>query len=114
MTKNKVWKCRRQALGYTQQQLADLAGCDIKIVRAYENEEWIDYESCKKIQNVIVDTFKNMDSVEHYKKRILELALKLNLEDDKDYAMNDISHMIIELGKLQGEIIGLFDRDYRK
>jgi transcriptional regulator with XRE-family HTH domain len=114
MTKNKVWKCRRQALGYTQQQVANLAGCDLETVRAYENDEWIDYESCKQIQSVIYDAFKDMDSVEHYKKRILEIALKLNMEDDKDYAMNDISHMIIELGKLQREMIGLFDKDYRK
>ena len=47
-----------------------------------------------------------MEPIEHYRKRILELAITLDKEEDKDFVLQEISHMMIELGKLQNEIIG--------
>ena len=96
-----TYKCRRQALGMTREQLAEKANVDVKLIECFEEGLKIDSISYDKIRRVIYYGFKNIDSVEHYKKRILELALELQIEDNTQHALTEIGHMIVELGKWQ-------------
>ena len=114
MTINCVYKCRMTALGYTKEQIARLAGCEVSDIEKFINEEYVDTLIYVRIKKTIDDEYRSMTSLDHYKTRIVELALKLSIEEDKDWALNDISHMMIELGKMQSELIGLYSKDYRK
>jgi transcriptional regulator with XRE-family HTH domain len=110
MKSYEVYTCRRKAAGLTRKQLADKCGIDVKIVEDYENGLWIDSKACNKIKDTLYWEFKNVDEVEHYRMRILELAMELKIERDGDYAMKNIAHMMVELGKLQMKIIDDMDR----
>ena len=114
MTINCVYKCRMTALGYTKEQIARLAGCEVSDIEKFVREEFVEKEIYCKIKEAVDDEYRSMSSLDHYKTRIVELALKLSIEEDKDWALNDISHMMIELGKMQSELIGHFQKDYRK
>ena len=105
MESYKVYKCRRQALGLTKQALADKANLDVRLVEWYEEGKRIGTDSEEKIRRTIYFEFKNIPSMDHYKRRILELALELNMEDNTKHALTEIGHMMVELGKMQMAMI---------
>lgn len=105
MKKYEVYACRRKALGLTRQQLADKCGIDVQVVIDYENGIWISSEDCEKIKQATYEGFKNVDQVEHYRMRILEIAMELKIERNADFAIREIGHMMVELGRLQMAII---------
>ena len=99
-------KCRRQALGLTREQLAEKANLKVKEVEFYE----VGYNTAsyinRNIQGTLWEVAKNLDSINHYKRRILEIALLINNnQDDVDMMLKDIGHMMVELGKLQMDTI---------
>lgn len=99
-------KCRRQALGLTREQLAEKANLNVKEVEFYEEGKKTASYINKNIQSTLWDLSKNLDSITHYKRRILELALLINNnQDDVDMMLKDVAHMMVELGKLQMETI---------
>lgn len=99
-----IMKCRRLALGLTKEELAKITGLDVKLIEYYESGENVARYVGMDIKQALYEQFKNMDSVTHYKKRILELALEINKQDDADFMVQEIGHMLVELGKLQMEI----------
>ena len=105
MKSYEVYKCRRQALGLTKEQLAEKANLDVKLIEYYEEGKKVASYVTEQITKALVHEFQNMDSVTHYKRRILELALELNQETVSDYALQEIGHMMVEAGKLQMAII---------
>lgn len=100
-----IMKCRRQALGLTKEKFAKEADLDVKLVEFYEDGKKVGSYVEEQIRLTLVRLFQNMDSMEHYKRRILELALEINQQDETKFALLEIGHMITELGKLQMEII---------
>ena len=105
MKSYEIYKCRRQALGLTKEQLAEKANLDVKLIEYYESGKRVSSYVVDQITKTLVYEFKNMDSITHYKRRILELALELNQETISEYALQQIDHMIVEAGKLQMSII---------
>ena len=100
-----IMKCRRQALGLTKEELAEKAKLDVKLIEFYEDGKKVASYVERNIQLTLVAMFQNMDSMTHYKRRILELALELNKQDETKFALLEIGHMMTELGKMQMEII---------
>ena len=100
-----IMKCRRQALGFTKDKFAEKTGLDVKLIEFYESGKNVGSYVEERIRTTLYEEFRNMDSMEHYKKRILELALELNKQDETKFALLEIGHMITELGKLQMAII---------
>ena len=100
-----IMKCRRQALGFTKEKFAERVDLDVRLIEFYESGKKVASYVEERIRTALYEEFKNMDSMEHYKKRILELALELNKQDDTKFALLEIGHMITELGKLQMAII---------
>ena len=105
MERYKVMRCRRQALKLTREQFAKMANLDVKLVEFYEEGKNVASYVDERISMTLMKLYQNMDSVTHYKKRILELALELNEQDETKFAILEIGHMMTELGKLQMEII---------
>lgn len=100
-----VYKCRRQALGFTKSDLADKVGLKVGVIDKFENGENIPYCFEVAIKKTIDDEFRNIDSMTHYKRRILELAIQINHEEEVERLLHDIGHMMVELGKAQMEIM---------
>ncbi len=100
-----IMKCRRQALRMTREELAERANLDVKTIEFYEQGKNMASYVETKIKLTLMKLYQDMDSMEHYKKRILELALELNEQDETQFALLEIGHMMVELGKLQMEII---------
>ena len=105
MKSYEIYKCRRQALGLTREQLAEKANLDVKLIEYYEDGKRVSSYVKDQITKTLVHEFQDMDSVTHYKRRILELALELNQEIVSEYALREIGHMMVEAGKLQMAII---------
>lgn len=112
MKDNIIYKCRRQALGLNINDLATGCGVSNDVIMAFENGDWISNKDKDMIKTYIRKCFCNMRSMDHYRARILELALELN--NPEIPASNDqqllMSHMMVELGKLQAELVGFRPR----
>ena len=109
MTSNEVYAARRKALRITRQEVADRANCTVDDVTNFENQIYVSHDTFEAIKNAIWTMSKELDEVDHYRVKILEEAIKIRDEQNKDYMLQDIAHLMIELGKLQGFLMG-----YRK
>ncbi len=105
MKRYEVYKCRRQALGWTKEKLANKIDVKIGVIERYEKGEDIPYCFEVAIKQTIDDEFRNVDSMTHYKRRILELALQIQTEEEVERTLHNIGHMMVELGKMQMEIM---------
>lgn len=98
-----IMKIRRQALGLTREELAERTNLKVKEIEYYEDGMRMAGYVGAIINTTLRELFKNMDSITHYKRRILELAMEINADDEVDFMLRNIGHMITELGKLQME-----------
>ena len=100
-----VYKCRRQALGWIREELAKRLDLKTGVIERYENGDKVPYCFEVAIRQTIDAEFTNVDSITHYKRRALELALQINSETEVERLLHDIGHMMVELGKLQMEVM---------
>lgn len=100
-----VYVFRRIALRWTQQELAEKANIDVKLVCKFEEGTSLDKDLDDKIKLAINKGFKELESIDHYKCRILELAFEIKYETSDNQRLYRMSHIIVELGKLQKEIL---------
>jgi transcriptional regulator with XRE-family HTH domain len=105
MKRCEVYKCRRQALGWSKEKLSEKLGLKVGVIEKYENGENIPYCFEVAIKQTIDNEFTNVDKMTHYKRRILELAIQLNYEEEVERSLHDIGHMMVELGKMQMDIM---------
>lgn len=106
MEKYMTLKCRRQALGYTKEMLAELAQITVAEVEAFEKGKQMPSYVEQRINDTLWTRLRAMDSAEHYRKKILELALEINMENDTKSCLWEMSHLMVEIGKLQRDLIG--------
>lgn len=115
MTKNILYKNRRTALKWSLEDLAVKSGLDPREIKWFEEGKRIGSEKEAIIKQALYEGFVNLDSKDHFRARILEIALQVNSGDlTTQEELNALSHIAIELGKLQGDLIGIFDRNYGK
>lgn len=113
MKSYEVWSARRKALRLKKSELAELVGCSIEDISNFESGTAVPSRIYENIKNTIWRLQREQDPIDHYKTRILELAIQIKDEENKDYLLDEISHIMIEIGKLQGEIMG-FDSSFYK
>lgn len=113
MKSYEVWASRRKALRLKRNELAALAECDVQDIIDFESGMVLPSNVYENIKNTIWDLQRKQDPIDHYKTRILELGIQIKDEDNKEYLMQRISHMMIELGKLQSELMG-FDSNVKR
>jgi hypothetical protein len=104
---NQVYAIRRQVLGVDQNYIAEKAGVTVDDVISFEHGIRIPFAAYDAIKTAIRNEFCELSPLEHYQKRILEISMKLQIEDDQTKILQEIAHMQIELAKLQNEIIGV-------
>jgi len=105
MKVNEVYRCRRQALGWSKEDLAKRLDLKTGVIERYENGDKVPYCFEVAIRQTIDAEFIKIDSITHYKRRALELALQINSETEVERLLHDIGHMMVELGKLQMEVM---------
>lgn len=105
MKSYEVYKCRRAALDWTRLILAEKSKIKVEDIDRFENGLCVDKTIEDKIKSVINTGFKELDAIDHYKTRILELAYEIKYENDNRQMLYRISHMMIELGKLERETL---------
>ena len=98
--------CKRIALHMTQEDLAKHAGLSVdEIVKIEDGSVLATGKQKDRIDKVLFWGFKNIPEIDHYRARIAQLGLQINEEDNIDDAMLEISHMLIELGRLQQALV---------
>ena len=102
-----IYACRRVALDLTPEELAEKVGVDKKFVIDMEKGNKIPFAVYERIKTTIRNEFNNLDQLEHYKRRILEIAIEMILEEDNETALQNIAHIMIEAAKMQNELIGV-------
>lgn len=100
-----VYRFRRIALRWTKKELADKAEILVVDIDRFESGLEIDSEKIVKLKRVIDDGFRNLDTIEHYKTRIMELAYEIRFDQDPKQILQRTSHVMVELGKLQKALI---------
>ncbi len=105
MKSSEVYVYRRIALDWSKELLAEKAGLKIRFIDDFEAGFDVDKVIEDKIKSTINIGFKNLDSLSHYNARIVELALELKNETSDKQKLYRISHLQVELGKLQREIL---------
>lgn len=105
MKKQEIRKCRRVALSWSKEKLAFETGLDVRYIEFYESGKNVPNWVVDQIDSTLWNAFNQLDSIEHYKRKIVEEALKISMEENTEYIVQNIGHMIIEAGKLQMELM---------
>lgn len=105
MKSSEVYVYRRIALDWSKELLADKSGIKVRYIDDFEAGFDVDREIENKIKSTINIGFKKLNSTDHYNARIVELALELKHETSDKQKLYRISHLQVELGKLQREIL---------
>ena len=113
MKSYEVWSSRRKALRLKKVDLAELAECSVEDISNFESGIAVPSRIYENIKNTIWRLQRKQDPIDHYKTRILELAIQIRDEENKEHLLDEMAHIMIELGKLQGEIMG-FDSSFYK
>ena len=100
-----MYKYRRIALGWSIEKLSINSGVHEQEVRYFEEGKNIGREKIEIIKKTLRDGFCNMSSKDHYKARIMELAIEINKTNDENELFQMIGHMMVECGKLQMETV---------
>ena len=108
MKSYEVYKYRRAALDWTTRILAEKSQIKVEDIEKFENGFGVNRTIEDKIKDSINAGFKELDAVDHYKCRILELGYEIKYETDKTQLLYRISHMMIELGKLERETLDTY------
>lgn len=105
MKSYEVYRYRRIALRLSREEIADRADIQVDYVRFFEDGKNIRSDFVDKIKKVIDDAFRELDEIEHYKTRILELAYEIRFDDDVKQTLSRTSHLMVEIGKLQRNLV---------
>ena len=108
MKSHEVYAIRRAALRWSKETAAERAGLNVTYVSLFEDGKYIGKTYENKIKSVLNDGFKELNSIEHYKARILELAMEIRNDTSNSSCKENLyrlSHLIVESGKLEREIL---------
>lgn len=105
MKSHEVYAIRRAALRWSRETVAERAGLNVGFVTLFEDGKSIGKAYENKIKSVLNDGFKELNSMEHYKARILELAMEIRTDTSSKENMYRLSHLVVEAGKLEREIL---------
>ena len=101
MKVNRKYKLRRIAFGISREALAKKANVELIDVIRFESGIRVNENMFNDIKDALYDMVTYVGDLEHIKRRIIELSLRINEEDDKAVALNDILHLEIELERLK-------------
>ena len=105
MKSHEVYAIRRNALRWSRETVAERAGLNVAYVTLFEDGKSIGKAYENKIKSVLNDGFKELNSVEHYKARILELAMEIRNDTSCKENLYRLSHLVVESGKLERELL---------
>lgn len=108
MKKYEALKYRRIALRWSEAKLAARAGIDAKYVEFFEAGKNIGRDYERLIGEALYAGTKELGQLEHYRFRIMELALKIQVEQDNVVLLKELAHLGVEANKFQMDI---FDAD---
>lgn len=99
-------RAKRLSLGLSQWELASAVGFTGSTIAKLENGELIpDKFMVKTINEYLRNKVNSMDEVQHCCTRTVQLALQLQAEDNIDDALLEVNHMLIELTRVQRELL---------
>lgn len=105
MQKYEAMKIRRCALKWSVQKLAEEAGIDERYIEFYESGKLIGRDFEYKITSALFNGTKRLDVESHRRFRIMELAMKIQVEDDKLSLIKSLAHLAAESGKFQMDLL---------
>lgn len=105
MTKYEKMKIRRTALKWSKEKLAEEAGINIRYIDFYEEGKNIGRDFEYKITQALYNGTKSLDYLDHYRFRIMELSLMIQIEEDTTALIKELAHLGVEVNKFQMDII---------
>ena len=99
MTIRDQYKCKRWALGMTQQEFAAIAEVEEGIISLFERGEYINPIAFEKIKYNVERYIRDFDRKKYLTTRIIEETLMLQYETEEEH-LHTLSHMMIHVSKL--------------
>ena len=99
MTIRDQYKCKRLALGMTQQEFAAIAEVEEGIISLFERGEYINPIAFEKIKYNVERYIRDFDRKKYLTTRIIEETLMLQYETEEEH-LHTLSHMMIHVSKL--------------
>lgn len=93
------YKCKRLALGMTQQEFAAIAEVDEGIISLFERGERINPVAFEKIKWNVENYIRSFERNKYLTTRIIEETMMLQYESE-DEKLKTLSHMMIHVSKL--------------
>lgn len=93
------YKCKRLALGMTQQEFAAIAEVDEGIISLFERGDYIPPVPFEKIKWNVEQYIRSFSREKYLTTRIIEETLMLQCEPEEDH-LHTLSHLMIHVSKL--------------
>lgn len=93
------YRCKRLALGMTQQEFAAIAGVEEGIYSLFERGERVPQWMFEKIKYEIEAYIRSFDRKKYLTTRIIEETLMLQNEEEEEHRKT-LSHLMIHVAKL--------------
>ena len=105
MKLGQVYRYKRIALGFCQNDVASLAGCSGGMISKFENGEVTDGVYFNAIRNAIDLEFSKLDSIQKRKADILVSAYRILEESDSNKLEASIYSLQITTGHLAADLL---------
>lgn len=99
-----VVKCKRQALGWSQTQLAEFVGVSPSTVSNYENGEYVSVSVDKNFKYSIDEYINRMSDIDRYQTILVANCLGLQYQSLQE-RLRTLSYILITIGNLTKSIM---------
>lgn len=96
-------RCKRQALGMTQKELADIVGVSSNTISNFESGKEVSIPIFNGIKNGIEKAVSELNKEDYLKYSITYKAYKLDLESDAE-KIKTLNYMLLDIAKLMLEL----------
>lgn len=93
------YRCKRLALGMSQQEFAAIAEVDEGIISLFERGEYVNPIAFEKIKYNVENYIRAFDKEKYLTTRIIEETLMLQTESKEEH-LHTLSHLMIHVSKL--------------
>ena len=104
MTIREQYRCKRLALGMSQQEFAAISQVDVGIITLFERGDYIAPFEFEKIKYNVENYIRSFDRRKYLTTRIIEETLMLQVEPEGEHNYT-LSHLMIHVSKLNMEMI---------
>lgn len=107
MLKSLKMKCRREALGMTTKEFAEIAKVTEEMIENIEagNMKKVSVDTLRKVDSETYEYLRSMPKKDYYVTELIEEALYLKYEDESEH-MKTLTHIALHANKMNMSYVG--------